>query len=231
MEKERLIAVSMIITADGRTDGPIQVLMHKFDNTLQITCIDKEGIRKLRSNHRLQKSLRSVKGHGIYALLLAHIAKETGYDTVAMYRDGDREQGTRPKNEHACRTRYDELKKQIETGFEYSGCGLKSIAIIPMKMIESWLIADSHCFTEAFGGEQKEFVSHPELSWGDKDDPHSPHPKCLMRAALDYYGQVANREVFCELAKYANISEIARKCPISFPNFRSQMNALVHTNL
>ena len=204
----------------GWDEGPVQILMKKINSTLEIECISKDGIKERK---KLQKSLSGLKGHGRYSALLAHIAKERQYDVAALFRDADRKQGTDLRKMHTCCKRYHEVKADIYEGFEKSRCNLEYLAIIPMKMIENWLLSDQNSFVSAFNGKAPNLPSNPELIWGDEKDPSSNHPKNRLSRELQKYHVTANRDSYCKLAMSIDVDTLIDKCPISFQDFHKQM--------
>jgi hypothetical protein len=200
-------------------DGPIQIMMRKINNALEIDCKAKNEIK----NVRLQRSIKGIKGHGISAAKLAVLANTYSYDIVALYRDADNRTGYDAKKGHACKKLYSEIKKDIYNGFKQSSGKMKFIAVIPVKMIENWLLADSKGFEKAFKGKCPELPKNPELIWGDEANPDSNHPKKYMERVLSAYREEANIVSFCLLAENINIDTLTLKCPISFGDFHKQM--------
>lgn len=205
-------------------EGPVQVLMRKIVDDLDIVCVNKADIKVPRS--KLQRSLRGLSGHGVVALILAHEAKVRGFGVAALYRDADRNGGSDARKEHECRKRHNEIIHDIYQGFEQSRCNLRYIAIVPMKMIENWLLSDPNSYVKAFGGNPPDLPNTPELIWGDEKNPHSNHPKRVISRVLGTYGEKPNRESFCMIAKYIDIDTLRSKCYISFETFFKQMASI-----
>lgn len=197
-------------------DGPVQSLMRMICRDIEI-----ESIGSLKDGRpKIQKSLKGLKGHGMEALILSLIAKEKGKDIAALYIDADRTPGSRPTKETECKKRYRELKEDADKGFQQSKCELPYITIVPMKMIESWLMSDTQSFINAFGGKgPQEQARQPELEWGEKRDPESNYPKNKLERMLRECGQNPNRETFVALVENCDIEVLRQKCPISFEDF------------
>lgn len=198
-------------------DGPVQSFMRKICPDIEIKCVAslKDDRPKVQ-----RKTLQSLHGHAPEALFLSLKAKEMGKDIAALYIDGDRTPGCRPTKELDCKKRHRELKEQILEGFQSSRCTLSCLPIIPMKMIESWLMSDPQSFPKAFGGETPlEMPAHPELEWGEKNSPSSNYPKNQLLRILAQYHQGASRENFVALAENSDIQMLRQKCPISFEDF------------
>lgn len=206
-------------------EGPIQIFMRKINDDLEIECIDKNQLRD-RAKLQRRRQLVGLKGHAPKAAVLAFIAQAEGYDAVAFYRDADRESGEDPRQEHICKKRYENIKNQIMEGFSRSESNLHCIAIIPTKMIESWLLSDPQSYVNAFGGHPQKLPKKPELRWGDDNDPKSNYPKHELARVLAIYGENPNADTFCCIAEHVNIDVLRNKCPISFGDFYLQMTYL-----
>jgi len=87
------------------------------------------------------------------------------------------------------------------------------LAIIPKRMIESWLLADTSLFGVDFT-----LPKPPEELWG-KEKAGGNHPKDIMGMALAGLHKSDITEAFAELAWEADISVLLKKCPISFYTF------------
>ena len=204
-------------------DGPVQIYMHKMAAANEITIVSFN--RKNDSTHvHVQKMPAGLQGHGKKAYLLALQAKHDGKDCAAFYVDADKETKLKGTDEHNCKKRYDGLKEEVFSGLNKIE-GIKGIAVIPMKMIESWLMGDADSFNKAFGParEKVQFPKKPELSWGAKADINSNYPKNQLTRILCAYGQKANQDTFCQLAENADLEALQKTCPLSFADFYRQM--------
>jgi len=79
--------------------------------------------------------------------------------------------------------------------------------MIPLKMIESWLLADEIAFTTCFGKPptRPPLPRQPELIWGDENDQTSNHPKIILKRVLDQYkSQSYYRDIYQDCGEYAN---------------------------
>lgn len=181
-----------------------------------------------------QRSLRTLHGQGKYAWWEKEKAIEEGADVALFYCDADREGGEDSRDRKNCKKRFDEVKKGIEDGFAaYEGENqVRTMAVVAVKMIESWLMADPESFNKAFGkpknskSNRNMFPKNPELEWGAKNQPQSNYPKNQIKRILDQYQQEPNRDTFRKLAEEANIDVLKEKCPISFSDFYNQVQKL-----
>ena len=217
----------------GWIEGPIQIIIKRIVGEVEIDCVTKDDIKTHRN--RLQRKLSGLKGHGTYAALLIHIANERNvsdteweYDVVALYRDADRQSGKDARKLNVCQRRYEEIKQEIFQGFGKFPCEVRFIAIIPMKMIENWLLADPKCFVSAFGGKQLNLPDNPELLWGDLRDRDSDHPKNVLSRILAIYQKESNVDTYKELAVELNFEIARQKCFISFEDFYQQLRTVKH---
>lgn len=243
--------MKLLLTGEGPTDcgkldyetqvwkdGPVQEYLRKIAQQLgcsiEILTVEKEKIAEHRKKKRQTAALKGLQGHAKKAFFVMQAAIENDCAAAAMYVDSDKSSGERaPKTQHECEKRYNELKGEILSGLR-AGAGRESvapIAVIPVKMIECWMLGDKGAFERYFGedkvrrlGNRDDFV-HPELIWGEKDDPASDYPKNKLGRILSRYGETNGQEIFVALAENADISAMRTNCPISFGDFFRQVSA------
>lgn len=250
--------ISILIYGEGPTDcgeldpltgklveGPVEIYIRKILGDQDKVEFILTDLRKEKlARPKFQRIGKSLKGHGLKASILMRLAIANKCDSAAYYSDGDRAQGSDARRENVCRKRYNELKNEIISGFASANIEksredeLHGVAIIPMKMIESWLMGDPAAFSCAFShaeeethknrrqGRQETCPNQPELDWGAHDDPSSNYPKNRLTRILDVYGKNCNRETFCEVAEHSNMDTLRQTCPISFADFYEQVRAL-----
>lgn len=114
-----------------------------------------------------------------------------------------------------------ELRSVIEAGFaaaieaEPSLASILRITATPCRMVETWAAADLGAIN-AVGGDASEVPAKaPEDRWGDEQDPHSNHPKNVLRRAL---GKAAGPQDFADIANVIDCGLLSRTCP-SFVHF------------
>lgn len=205
-------------------EGPVQPIIRKTASTLFIfEHVEKNEVKRL----RIQRGPRG--GHGIKAYKLSVIAKKRKIDRVICYVDADKLSGKGNK-ETAARESFLRVYTDIKNGFNdfnerfgsRNGRKIQGIPMVPLRMIESWLLSDKNAFFKCFGKypSNPPLPSKPELIWGGKDDPKSNYPKNLMKRVLNQYqGKENNRATFFEIAKRIDIETLRKKCPISFEPF------------
>lgn len=211
-------------------DGPAQIFIRKYVPDADIESMDKskfEAESKTRTEKLNRRSLKQLKGHGIKAYWVARKASEEGYPVAALYVDADKAEGRAPKNPHECSERYLEMRDQVLNGLQKGGAPL-GLAIIPMKMIECWLMGDANAFSKAFGTDVvPDLPRNPELIWGDKHNPNSDYPKNRLSRVLEQYDEECNMATYNQISLHSDAEAIARSCPISFGDFVQQMNCIM----
>lgn len=216
-------------------EGPIPIMIRRILNEpVAMELLDKSDRKELKGKH-FQRSIKGLRGQGLYSWWAKSKAVEQSFDAVVFYSDSDREGGSNAKNKVDCYKRFKEVKSNIEEGFHrVQNADILELAIVPVKMIESWLMADAEAFSSAFGGVRridgkqmkKIFPKNPELEWGDKHDDSSNYPKCQLKRILSCYGEEANQDTFVQLANVADFEMLQKKCPISFKAFYRELKAL-----
>ena len=238
-KEKRNMAKKVLLFGEGSTDygkqkygsteweeGPVQYIIRKsVDVDIEFTYASKYDLKDV----KIQR--QRVKGHGVKAFKLCIIASEQGdIDNIVCYVDADRNQGS-SKSVNDAKKRVEEIYSEIKIGFEQFSLerSESSIPMIPLKMIESWLLADEIAFTTCFGKPPTEppLPRHPELIWGDEDDPTSDHPKNYLKRVLDQYRSRGNVEIFISIAGNMRIEALRRRCPISFERFYQDIQVIV----
>lgn len=208
-------------------DGPVQVYIRKIIPDLQIDTFGKAELRDLsatRKTKRNQRSTQDLEGHGQRAFYIAQLATEKGYDITAMYSDADKTSGSTQKDTTSCQKRFSLISGQILAGLQRGGAS-KPLAIVPMKMIECWILGDRKAFVEVFGSAPKQAqFKNPELLWGDEHDPESDYPKNRLARILKECGGESSQDTFVTIANASDIATLCKSCPISFADFFSQLD-------
>ena len=237
----------MFLTGEGPTDcgrsnfdekkgqfiweeGPVQVYIHKAAPDLQIDTFDKHQINNLsatRKNRYNRRSMQGLSGHREKAFFIAKIAAEQGYNIIAMYVDADKSTGSTQKNHAACQKRYDLVKGEVLDGLQRGGAA-KPLPIVPMKMIECWILGDRNAFIGIYGrATDPAQFKNPELLWGSEDNPQSDYPKNRLDRILVQCGGIRSQETFVSIAEKSDLQTVCETCPISFADFIGQLKALI----
>ena len=141
-----------------------------------------------RRTRRNKRSMQGLNGHGEKAFFVAQLAAEKGYDITAMYVDADKDSGSTQKDTVSCQRRYDHVKEEVLAGLERGGASMP-LAIVPMKMIECWILGDRDAFITVFGkSPDPAQFKNPEFLWGNEDNPQSDYPKNRLARILAQCG-------------------------------------------
>ncbi len=202
-------------------EGPVQPIIRKSVNgDIEFAYTTKEDIKRKTIQRRTGAK---VTGHGVKSYKLCIIAEECkDIDNIICYVDADREQGS-GKSERESRKRLQKIYNEISNGFKQfsEARSQSSIPMVPLKMIESWLLADEQAFARCFGKTPADPVlpEQPELIWGNEKDSTSNHPKNYLGKVLEQYNQEANRETFKNIAEEIDVNTLKLRCPLSFELF------------
>lgn len=227
--------MKILLSGEGRTDygekeygtnewkdGPVQVLISKIftSDSIEFICVEKQDLLN-RKTKLGKKTLGELKGHGIVAYLLGFWARENkiDYDIISLYRDCDKDSGVKSSDVRACQIRYERIKSDIINGFSKICNRNNYVAIVPVRMIENWLLSDIGSFEKAFdNSEPYKLPKNPEQIWGDKDDKSSNYPKYCLHRVIYGYNSKPCREIYCTIAEHIDLDVIKQKCP-SFDDF------------
>lgn len=209
-------------------EGPVHPIIRKTSGLkFLFEPIEKGEVKKL----RIQRA--KVKGHAAKSYKLSMIARERKINTVVCYVDADKISGN-GKKELNFRKSFQEIYDQVQLGFEkfndtHKGediVRITGIPMVPLTMIECWLLSDEKAFVKCFGKApiHPRLPSEPEFIWGEKKNPISDYPKNLMKRVLNQFpGKESTRETFKEIAEKIDIAVLRNKCPISFGKFYSDV--------
>ena len=219
--------INVLILGEGSTDvgtlngfgqwekGCIMILIEKINE--QVTLKYKPVQKKSLPITLPKKDQGKFKGHGknIQKLVFYSHLKKIEHDIVVYYGDTDKESGTN-NSEIQARKASKQAYEQAHEALEFYH--KKGFAIIPIRMLESWLLGDPVAFEKTFG-RKIELPNTPELLWGNKNDPESQYPKHVLDKTLSSLGSTSNRQVFCNIVQNINLDKLYNQCPISFPPF------------
>jgi len=177
-------------------------------------------------NRKRKPSRKSLPGHAMKAYVCCEIASGENCSVVAVFVDGDkhcRNEHQKTKAPHVVKKRVTEIREELKTGFNHSPKkdDIKTIRMVPMRMIECWLMADAGAFGKITGTNPTTQLKGKNLEclWGDKRDPDSDYPKNVLNRLLEGTRYSANRETYRLIAEEINIETLAEQCPISAKPF------------
>jgi hypothetical protein len=209
-------------------EGPVQPIVRKTaEKPILFEHVEKVEVKKL----RIQRGPKG--GQAVKSYKLCVIAGKRKISKIICYVDADKTSGKKSSKEAAAREAFQKVYNQVQEGFERFNENFSSdkneicgIPMVPLRMIESWLLADEEAFVKCFGNapSRPRLPAKPELIWGKKVDPQSNHPKNIMARILkQFHGKEVNRETFREIADRINIDTLRKRCPISFETFYSDI--------
>ena len=119
--------------------------------------IEKEDVKKVKLQRR---SSKDVSGRGIPARKFRILMGEGKYDAGIFYCDADKETGVKSSNRIAVTKHYETVYKEVKDGLNSD----KGIPMIPLSMIECWILADKSALEQVFELEiqQAKMPAEPE---------------------------------------------------------------------
>ncbi|MDO3411257.1 DUF4276 family protein [Saccharibacillus sp. CPCC 101409] len=233
-----MLIKKVLIYGEGPTDvgtvdpygnwsqGCIVRLLQKINPQISLEFIKPPHKKEITQINTLKKKGQPrLEGHAkiIQKLFIYAGMHEMKYDIIAYYGDTDRETGTRNSEVQARSASRDAYNEAVSA---FSFLRINGIPIIPLRMLESWLLSDPEAFLKAFN-RRVTLPGRPELLWGDRHNPNSDFPKNKLQKILESIGQSASRETFCEIVENINIDTMEKNCPISFPPFIEKAQELL----
>lgn len=239
-DKAQNDTVDIAITGEGPTDygtrefggkwlwGPVGVYISKISGQVgkNINLVPVE--RKEVEARHLLRSLHGLTGKAVPARKFYTIAKERNIDSGIYYCDADKSTGSRNTELDAKRDwkqRYDEVTLGLNNDLDHF------IPMIPLRMIENWILADRDAL-ETIGGELGYYFSKKtEMLWGNEDDPKSDYPKWVLSRVCEKMKKkpkVTGRELYVMIADNQQIAELVEKCMVSFAQFYNDLCHLLN---
>jgi hypothetical protein len=124
--------------------------------------------------------------------------------------------------------KYDEVQKYfIDARKDNVNC----LAIVPMHMTESWLLADKNAYKIIYGSipANPALPSRSEESWGNKNT--GKHPKKYLERILEqYHNTTISSDTYVEIAKNSDIEVMKQQYPESFAQkfFADMQTFIIH---
>lgn len=240
--------MKIAVTGEGVTDygakeygttewkwGPVAIYLTRIaeQNNVEVELypIPREQVDNLRLQRR---SLMGLEGKAIPSRKFAELMKREKCVYGVYFCDADRETGAKNSSAKIAEKQLDKRYHEVILGLE-SECHDK-IPMIPLRMIENWIMSDISAIEKVYDKKFKKVISQKdcELLWGDKYDPDSNYPKnylARMVHSLDknYEEEPMNAETFCKIAEQQNLDTVRAICHRSFEKFYSDyMKMLEH---
>lgn len=218
-------------------EGPIFPIIRNtvdsFQDMIELEAVDKNEVSKFHLQRRSSEKLKGLEGKAKDSVRYSLYLDMHGFDFGIFYCDADKEQGERNTDEHVCKKLFRRVYDEVMKGVEAADIENQVVVpMIPLKMIECWLLADESAFINAFDLPSVSLPSHPELIWGDHKNPDSNYPKrYLERVLCSKEGKRidSNLENYHLLAEHISIKTLCDRCKISFQCFYDDFNRAMET--
>lgn len=210
-------------------EGAVQVLLRKLFIDLDVEFVPIQS-RRASNLGRGRYQKRKLKGaaNKVLPFLKKHLKED--FDLLVFYSDSDKTQGKRASKREAIK-KYQDRKAEILNGLDLvkEVKKLESVMMIPIRMIENWLLSDANAFKEIFGEipRKPNLPKEPEFIWGDEQDRNSNHPKNYLQNVLEQYGENSHTEIFKEIAEHIEVETIMVTCENSFKPFYEELQVYI----
>lgn len=232
--------MKIAVTGEGVTDygekeygtdkwkwGPVAVYLiriaQKKGVNVELHPIPREQIESLKLQRR---SLMGLEGKAIPSRKFAELMKREKCEYGVYFCDADREAGAKNSNDVQAKRQLDARYGEVMQGLE--SVEHNKIPMIPLRMIENWIMSDLSAIEKVYNKKFKKRISlnDCELLWGDKHNPDSNYPKHYlgrMIHSLDkkYADEPIGAETFCAIAEQQNLDTVRKICHRSFERFYS----------
>lgn len=225
--------IKIVICGEGKTDygiedgrggwqeGPLFPLLRNIlpDFEIEFAPVPKYALKDIQQDRKFRVGKKSIQehklaGHGKNITKVIYYIREHQLqpDLFVYYGDTDK----RENNE--C---YEEAYRAFEANSD-----LQCIAMIPLHMIESWLLADVDALSSVMGVPRHKVNApgKPEELWGRENDPNSNFPKNVLSRVLRQEHVEGSLEVYHAIAAAMSPDVLADKSPISFPPVLRQLD-------
>lgn len=159
--------------AKGAAEGFAEQIAEEGGLTIEWNFIDRRDVERIKLGKR---TLRGLRGKAVNAAKFRKQASLKGCNKIIYYCDADRDAGEKNSSEHQAHMGYDKIYDEVCQGLEDKYPD-QAIPMIPLRMIENWLLADRENLSRIFGVTVKETFGNVEMLWGNKDDINSRYPK------------------------------------------------------
>lgn len=193
------------------SDGVVQAIIRKILPNINWDFVPKS--RKNISDFKIQRKTKSKKEKR--ALQLAALAKKENCYHIVYHRDEDNKG-------------FEAIYEEVEALFEIARAKeYHCIALVPMHMTESWLLADKSAFEKVYSRQPSvpSLPAKPEEIWGEKGT--DKHPKKYMEKVLKQFNANSCTEIYVEIAQNCDLDVLRQKCPVSFGRFCKAIAAFI----
>jgi hypothetical protein len=189
------------------SSGVMQILIQKtsLNTNLDFVVKTRQDIKAIRNKKKYLNKQEQT------SIRLALLAKQEDCTHIAYHRDEDNKG-------------LDEKYKEVQEYFaDARRKEINCLAIVPMRMTESWLLADKDAFPSK--PINPKLPVKPEEIWGNKGA--DTHPKKCIERVLRQFHLMPCSEVFSEIAEKSSIETLRARCPESFGQFYNDMQTFI----
>lgn len=213
-------------------EGTIQEYLRRFladDFELEFfpLAVSKTETKKIRGLKGGRYRKYQVKGVAkkLFRFVSLH-KKQTDLNLLIFFSDTDKTQGKKA-SELEARHKYNDILKNINEGkrlIEDEMPELKFIPMIPIRILECWLLGDIEGFENIGCSPQNSSLPpKPELIWGEQENPESNYPKHYLKRILENGGFPNNTETYQLIVNNNNLENLKQNCPLSFLPFAQSL--------
>lgn len=224
--------IKIVICGEGKTDygiengrgqwqdGPLIPLLQNIlpDFEIEFDPVRKHALKDIQQERKFKVGKKSIQenklsGHGKNITKVIYYIRENQLqpDLFVYYGDTDKRD-----NEECYREAFQAFTIHSD---------IQCIAMIPLRMIESWLLADVDALAKVTGVSKNRLgvPGKPEELWGDEKNQESNFPKNVLSRVLKQGHVDASLDVYLEIAAAMSPEVLEAKCPISFPPVLRQL--------
>lgn len=205
----------ILILGEGATElrapgeqwsGCGRVLLRRLfgEPTEDLLSFEEHVLSRFRRDPDLTDTEPRIRGEREQAQLACKLASRDANALVLM-RDND----------------HRDRRADIERGFAAAraqGHVAPGVLALAIECVEAWALADPEAWQRVYG-KVPALPSHPELLWGDRRDPTSNHPKCVLRRCFDEIDRKPGGNAVARLLEHASLELIASRCREGFGRF------------
>ncbi len=208
-------------------EGSIQPLLRRFEQLrdAKIIPIIKKSRKTVAHGRKFKKT------SPLQLRLRLFLSEINDINLIIVFKDCDKTSGRSPSKIEAkrkFRIVYEELKNELEN--IENDFNIKGVPMIPIRMLENWLLGDTMSYNEIWGNipNNPRLPNEPEFVWGDEQDRDSNHPKNYITKVLNQYDEDYCTENFIKIAESTNIETLCTTCPNSFKLFYTDISEVLN---
>jgi len=229
------------ITGEGPTDygirefagewlwGPVGIYVLKiadsFGKNIGLVPIERKEVEAV----VLGRSAERLNGKAAPARRFYIAVKKRGIGFGIYYSDTDKIAGTRNTGldaERSWKQRYDEITEGLCNDMYHF------IPMVPLRMIENWILADRDALENVGGSVGYYFDKKPEMLWGDEHNPESNYPKRVLDRVFNSMKKKPKdrgRTFYVNVSEKQKLEVLLERCPISFKVFYDDLTRILNT--